>query len=78
LPQGVPLLIDSTGVGDPIVESIQAERDDVEGMKFTPASKQDLILGLVAAVQKAEIFYPDGYYTAEMEIFEYTVHNERR
>lgn len=67
----LPMLIDSTGVGDPIVESIQAERDNVEGLKFTQASKQDLILGLVAAVQKGEIFYPDNYYTAEMEIFEY-------
>jgi hypothetical protein len=29
-------------------------------------------LGLVAAVQKSEIAYPDGVYVAEMEIFEYT------
>lgn len=68
----VPMLIDSTGVGDPIVESIQLVRDNVEGLKFTSATKQDLILGLVAAVQKDEIGYPDGVIVAEMEIFEYT------
>lgn len=67
----VPMLIDSTGVGDPIVESVQASRDNVEGLKFTSASKQDLILGLVADVQQSKVFYPEGYYTAEMEIFEY-------
>ena len=37
-----PALIDSTGVGDPIVERLQRRLPNVEGQKFTPASKQQL------------------------------------
>lgn len=67
----IPTLIDSTGVGDPILEAVQLVRQYSEGLKFTSASKQELILGLVTAVQQGLINYPEGVYTAEMEIFEY-------
>ncbi|MEO7535863.1 MAG: terminase family protein [Ferruginibacter sp.] len=67
----IPTLIDSTGVGDPIVEGVQAIRQHTEGLKFTSGSKQDLVTGLVSAVQQSKIFYPEGVYTSEMEIFEY-------
>jgi hypothetical protein len=68
----VPTLIDSTGVGDPVVDAVQRVRNYTEGLKFTSATKQDLILGLVTAVQQGIIGYPEGVYTSEMEIFEYT------
>lgn len=71
----IPTLIDSTGVGDPIVEGVQTVRNNTEGLKFTPASKQELILGLVAAVQQELVFYPEGVITSEMEVFEYVYTN---
>jgi hypothetical protein len=67
----VPTLIDSTGVGDPIVEGLQLISERFEGFKFTSSSKQDLVKGLVNGVQKNEVGYPEGYYTSEMEVFEY-------
>lgn len=68
----VPTLIDSTGVGDPIVEEIQRERTQAKGYKFTSTSKQQLMEGLASAIQRGEISYPDGPIVAELEAFEYT------
>lgn len=50
-----PTLIDSTGVGDPIVEEIQIGKDNIEGLKFTSGSKQQLMEGLAMAFQNKEI-----------------------
>jgi hypothetical protein len=69
--KGVPTLIDSTGVGDPIVEELQSVNKKIQGFKFTSISKQQLIQGLVQAVHQSEIFFPDGVIRSEMEIFEY-------
>lgn len=47
--------IDSTGVGDPIVEQLQAgqgEHSNFIGFKFTQASKQMLMEGLAVAIHK--------------------------
>lgn len=66
-----PIMIDSTGVGNPIVEDLQSMRDDVEGYTFTSLSKHELVIGLVTAVQQGTIAFPEGVITSEMEIFEY-------
>lgn len=65
------MLIDSTGVGDPIVEQLQREGLDVEAFKFTTQSKQDLMLGLQVAIHQERIHYPEGIIKEELEIFEY-------
>lgn len=67
----VPTLIDSTGVGDPIVEDIQRERFRVRGFKFTSASKQQLMEGLAAAIQRRELGILAGWLVNELEAFEY-------
>jgi hypothetical protein len=67
----VPMAIDSTGVGDPIFEDIAAGGMDVEGYKFTSTSKQQLMEGLVAAIQQRKITFPEGVITQELEVFEY-------
>ena len=67
----VPIAIDSTGVGDPIFEDIAAGGMDVEGYKFTSTSKQQLMEGLVAAIQQRKITFPEGVITQELEVFEY-------
>jgi hypothetical protein len=66
-----PMLIDSTGVGDPIVEQLQREGMDIEGFKFTSQSKQELMLGLQVAIHQERIHYPEGMIKNELEVFEY-------
>lgn len=67
-----PTLIDSTGVGDPVVERLQKKRANVfEGFKFSASSKQRLMEGLVVAIQSGLVKFPDGPIRAELENFEY-------
>lgn len=66
-----PMLIDSTGVGDPIVEQLQKESLDVESFKFTSQSKQEIMVGLQMAIHQERIHYPEGIIKEELEIFEY-------
>jgi hypothetical protein len=64
-------LIDSTGVGDPIVERLQKGRSNIDGFKFTALSKQQLMEGLAGAIHRREITYPDGPIVHELEAFQY-------
>jgi hypothetical protein len=66
-----PTLVDSTGVGDPIVERLQRKRGNFTGFKFTSESKQRLMEGLVMAIQQRRIRFPDGHIRKELENFEY-------
>ena len=67
----VPILMDSTGVGDPIFEDLQREGLAVQGYKFTSTTKQQLMEGLSSAIQQRKITFPEGHITRELEIFEY-------
>lgn len=65
-------LVDSTGVGDPVVEDIRREcKAQVKGFKFTPSSKQQLMEGLAVAIQSGELRYPDGVIRQELDTYEY-------
>ena len=64
-----PAQIDSTGVGDPIVEDLRKVCRRAEGFKFTSQSKQQLMEGLQIAIQTQEIRVPDGWLRAELESF---------
>lgn len=68
-----PTLIDSTGVGDPIVEELQSGRSNVEGLKFSASSKQQLMEGLALAIQNQEIIIHPNMTTLidELEAFEF-------
>ena len=70
-----PILIDSTGVGDPITEDLKREGIMIEGLKFTSQSKQQLMEGLATAIQQGRIGFPDGVIVKELEIFEYIFTN---
>lgn len=65
----VPALIDSTGVGDPIVESLARRTGLVEGFKFTGTSRQQLLEGLRAEIHRRAIRFPDGQLVRELESF---------
>ena len=66
-----PILADSTGVGDPILEDLKREGINIEGLKFTSQSKQQLMEGLAQAIQQGKIGYPAGVIVDELDIFEY-------
>lgn len=66
-----PALVDSTGVGDPIVENLQRKVGAVEGFKFTQQSKQQLMEGLASAIQQSLVGFPDGILVQELESFEF-------
>lgn len=67
-----PALINSTGVGDPIVERLKKRNMRVEGFKFSSSSKQQLMESLATAIQHGEISFPDGVIRDELEAFEYS------
>ena len=64
-----PALIDSTGVGDPIVEDVARNCRRTEGFKFTSPSKQQIMEGLCAAISLQEVRYPLGVIPNELENF---------
>jgi hypothetical protein len=67
-----PALVDSTGLGDPIVDFLQAKPGTkFEGYHFNPASKQKLMEGLAVAIQSNSITFPPGEIVSELEAFEY-------
>lgn len=67
-----PALVDSTGVGDPVLERLQrAEPGRYEGFKFTAPSKQQLMEGLAVAIQQRQLRFPDGILVNELKAFEY-------
>jgi phage FluMu gp28-like protein len=66
-----PITIDSTGVGDPILEDLLREGVNIEGLKFTSQSKQQLMEGLASAIQQAKIGFPEGVIVDELDVFEY-------
>ena len=65
-------LVDSTGVGDPVLEHLQRDGGtNYEGFNFSPSSKQKLMEGLAVKIQSQAIKFPDGPIRKEMEEFEY-------
>lgn len=68
---GWPTLIDSTGVGDPILDDLCRVRPNIRGFKFTSGSKQPLMEGLAVAIQSRSVGFPDGWLRRELEVFEY-------
>lgn len=67
----IPTVIDSTGVGDPIVESLQRVRPNVESFKFSSVSKQQIMEGLAAGIQQARTTVLDGVHRNELESYEF-------
>jgi hypothetical protein len=66
-----PALVDSTGVGDPIVETMQRTAGNIRGFKFTQGSKQQLMEGLAMSIQQRRVGVLEGPMRAELDSFEY-------
>lgn len=69
--EDAPAYVDSTGVGDPVLEQLQQGQGNFVGYHFTSTSKQKLMEGLAVSIQRHEISFPDGFIRQELENFEY-------
>jgi len=68
----LPAWVDSTGVGDPIVEELQGHAGcQFFGFKFHAMSKQQLMEGLAAGIQSRALRFPTGVIVSELSLFEY-------
>lgn len=71
--EDIPALVDSTGVGDPVLEELQHEHGNFTGYVFSITSKQKLMEGLAVSIQGHEIGFPDGPIRIELDSFEYSI-----
>jgi len=71
LSRSIPILIDSTGVGDAITEDLQRHFPNMTGFKYTAHSKQQLMELLASTIQQNKIGYPLGVIKDELDVFEY-------
>lgn len=71
LTKNVSALVDSTGVGDPVLESLQKTGSGFKGFKFSSTSKQQIMEGLAVAIQQKKIGIPSGIIIDELSSFEY-------
>lgn len=67
----VPTAIDSTGVGDPVVEDLQRDKENVEGVKFTSIVKQQMMERIASCLQTGSVRFSDEALRSELESFEY-------
>lgn len=55
---GTRAMVDWSGLGDPIMETITNGRSNIEGFKFSAPSKQQLMEGLAAAIHQRVVGFP--------------------
>jgi hypothetical protein len=68
------LIIDSTGVGDPILEDLMDEGYDVIGMKFSNENKPNMVKLLAKDLEKAHAFVlDDEFVNSEFQAYTMTV-----
>lgn len=66
-----PALVDSTGVGDPIVEQLQRLCPNVEGFQFSSPSKQKIMEGLAVGLQTQATGFYSPVLKSELDQFGY-------
>jgi len=69
----VPALVDSTGVGAPVVEELRQSCPNVEPFVFSSRSKQELMEALALMIQRGDLCFPEGVIPTELHRFTYTV-----
>jgi len=79
------LILDATGVGDPIYDDLKQKYADIEGFKLTSASKTALIQRLIVGIEQRRMSWPAasgqstvngepwGILTAELKRYEYEI-----
>lgn len=66
-------IVDSTGVGDVVLEELQRRSmySNFEGFLYTSQSKQRLMERLMVAIEQQKIFFPEGIIADELREFQY-------
>ena len=69
------LILDASGVGDPIFDDLKRVYVDIEPFKFTSLSKTELVQRLIVAVEQRKVAWSAGWevLTAEMRRYEYAI-----
>ena len=67
------LILDATGVGDPIFDDLKRVVPDIEGFKFTAQSKVEIVQRLSVAVEQRKVRWP----SARIQNPEFRSQNER-
>lgn len=69
------VILDASGVGDPIFDDLKRVWPDIEGFKFTAHSKTELVQRLIVAVEQRKVSWPVGWdvLTNEMRRYEYAI-----
>jgi phage FluMu gp28-like protein len=68
------VIMDSTGVADPVLEQVKLKGMQVEGFSFTNTTKQQLIEALAVAIENEEITYPHiDTLIHELQLYEYEI-----
>jgi hypothetical protein len=70
--RSVPALVDSTGLGDVVLDHLQRDGNGrYEGFVFSIRSKQELMRRLQMAIHNEKVHFPPGPIVDELESFEY-------
>ena len=69
------LILDATGVGDPIYDDLARRYSNIEPFKFTSVSKVEVIQRLIVAVEQQKVGWPEEWkvLTNEMQRYEYEI-----
>ena len=68
---GIRWNVDSTGVGDPVLELIERSGAQVQGMKFSATLKAQLVENLSMLIEQGEVVFPPlDILIGELEAFE--------
>ena len=69
------LVMDATGVGDPVYDDLRRVLPRVEGFKITAQTKRELVQGLMVAVEQRRVMWQAAWeiLTAEMRRYEYEI-----
>ena len=69
------LVMDATGVGDPVYDDLRGVLPRVEGFKITAQTKRELVQGLMVAVEQRRVMWQASWdiLTAEMRRYEYEI-----
>jgi len=69
------LILDASGVGDPIYDDLKQVCGDIEAFKFTVPAKTALVQRLVVALEQRRVTWPASWevLTAEMRRYEYEI-----
>jgi hypothetical protein len=69
------VILDATGIGDPIYDDLKRVLPDIEPFKLTTGSKTELVQRLIVAIEQRQVSWSQSWQvvTAELKRFEYAI-----